>query len=532
VLRTGDRRAWASSGALACLSGGVFLAARLTREPWGCLAGILLPLIVLAIARLSNGRFARLGLVLAVVVLLGATWSERPPPPRPPLPRLDVPAASGPSLILLVVDTLRADAVDPEGELARLARGGVEFRQCVSVAPWTLPAVASLLTGLMPSQHGALTALTPLTEDVSTLAELLRAQGYATAAFTGGAFVGAAHQIDQGFEHFDASAERRLAPFRTHAPLAWRLAKNRYFPLRWLVRWVDESRGFEGVVAAARAWSEERRASGDARPFFLLLHTYQVHDYYIYDPPVDDAVLDGGPGLSQRFANRLSVNPRELSGASQADLEAFQRIYLARVRAVEACLPDLERWTRGVLGEDAVWVITADHGEGFDPARRRVHHGGRLHEDLLRVPLVVRAPGRLPAGRVVEDSVSSVDVLPTALDLLGLPIPSGLAGESLIPALRGERAFPATAFAEERANGFDLVALRRDGWKWIRGLGHRELYRLDRDPLEADPLSGEPPRALRDELEAFPLRFPARKSAEVELDPSTLELLRALGYVR
>src|SRR5206468_9303321 len=113
-----------------------------------------------------------------------------------------------------------------------------------------------------------------------------------------------------------------------------RLAKNRYFPLRWLVRWVDEYRGFDGVVAAAREWGERRVAARDPRPFFLLLHTYQVHDYYLYDPPVDDGELERGPELSARFAGRLSVHPSELLTASQDDLDAFRRIYEGRIRAV------------------------------------------------------------------------------------------------------------------------------------------------------------------------------------------------------
>jgi arylsulfatase A-like enzyme len=533
------RVAWPSAallGMVATLPAGSYLAARITDEPWGHLAGAALPVLALALARASGGRLANSGCVLAPLVLLAATVLERPAPPRPALPPLTVPPATGPSLVLLVIDTLRPDAIDPAGELAAFARQGTDFRQCVGAAPWTLPALSSLLTGLLPSQHGAVSALTPLADDVTTLAELLRANGYATAAFTGGAFVGTGHRLDQGFEHFDALCERRFAPFRTHVPLVWRLAKNRYFPLLWLVRWVDEVRGFEGVLAAARAWGERRRESRDERPFFLLLHTYQVHDYYIYDPQLDDAARRGRPGLSPRFAGRLSVHPSELLAASQADLDVFRALYQGRVRALEAELPELERWVSALAGENVAWMITADHGEGFDAARGRVHHGGRLHEDLLRVPLFLRAKGRFPEGRVVEETVRSVDVLPTALDLLGLAIPAGLAGESLLPALRGQRPFPISAFAEERAHGYELLTLRRDGWKWIRGPGHTELYHLTEDPLETEPLAGEPPSELRDELLSFPAHFPARARTEFELedmlDPATLEQLRALGYVR
>ncbi len=523
-------------GVLAALPAGAYLAARITDEPWGHLAGAGLPLLLLVLGRARGEKLLVLGSALAVLVLLTASVLERPAPPRMTLPPPVVPPAAGPSLVLLVIDTLRADAIDPAGELASFARQGADFRQCVSAAPWTLPAMGSLLTGLLPSQHGALSALTPLAEEVTTLAELLRAHGYATAAFTGGAFVGAGHRLDQGFEHFDAHCERRFAPFRTHVPLVWRLAKNRYFPLLWLVRWVDEVRAFEGVLAAAQTWSERRSEARDGRPFFLLLHTYQVHDYYLYDPPLDDAPRASGPGFSARFAGRLSVHPSELLAASQDDLDGFRARYEGRVRALEARIPELERWVTALGGEDVAWVVTADHGEGFDAARGRVHHGGRLHDDLLRVPLFLRAQGRVPAGRVIEETVRSVDVLPTALDLLGLPVPPGIAGESLLPALRGQRPFPPSAFAEERAHGHALLTLRRDGWKWIRGPGHTELYRLAEDPLEAQPLAGEPPSELQEELLSFPARFPARTPAEFELedllDAATLEHLRALGYVR
>jgi arylsulfatase A-like enzyme len=532
-LPSGRARAWVIAGALATLPAGAYLAARATGEPWIHVAGAATPLFPLLLAHASAKKAASLALAFSSLALLAASWLERPPPPRPRSPPDAAPAAGGPNLVLLVIDTLRADAVDRRGELARFARGGVEFRQCVSAAPWTLPAMGSLLTGLVPSQHGALTERTPLADEVTTLAELLRARGYATAAFTGGAFVGTGHRLDQGFEHFDDACERRFS-LHAHAPLVWRVAKNRYLPLRWLVRWVDEYLGFEGVVDAARAWGERRGRERDERPFFLLLHTYQVHDYYLYDPPGDDAEAAGGSELSHRFARRQSVHPGELSAATQADLDAFRKRYLARVRAVEARLPELDRWVATLAGEDVVWVITADHGEGFDAARGRVHHGGRLHEDLLRVPLVLRARGRLPAGVTVEESVRSVDVVPTVLDLLGAPIPPGLAGESLLPALRGERPFPAAAFAEERAHGAALLAVRRDGWKWIDGPGHGELYRLADDPLEAVRLPGEPPPELRAEFLSFPERFPARPTTVVELEdllePAALEHLRALGY--
>lgn len=505
-----------------------WLAARLTESPWGRIAAAAVPLAWLLFAQrvwpIGVHGVAWLGVVatfVAAQVEPGATRRPSLPPPPPAV-------TPHPSVVLLVIDTLRADAVRPDGALAEFARGGVEFRQCVAAAPWTLPAVSSLLTGLLPSQHGAVSAETALAEDVLTLAERLREQGYATGAFTGGAFVGQAHRLDQGFQVFDSGCERRFAPFGVHPPLVWRIAKNRYLPWRGLVRAVDEQVGLAGVLGAAQAWV----ASSPPGPRFLFLHTYQVHDYYLYDPDLDDEVRATLRPPSSAFRERLSVHPAEFVRASQDDLEYFRGLYLGRVAAVERLFPELVATLAPLVGADALWIVTADHGEGFDAAAGRVHHGGRLHEDLLRVPLFLRAPGRLAAGRVVEDTVRSIDVLPTVLELVGVPPPEGLAGESLLPALRGERPFPSSAFAEERAPGFDLLALRRDGWKAIQTPNRVELYHLTEDPLERLPVPGGPQEELRAALAGFATRYPARERAEIELDSVTLEHLRSLGYVR
>ena len=520
-------RTWNELGFVALLPAGAWLAAHLGADPWLRVAVTGLPLVALALERSSRGRASSVTLAVVPVALLVAAQLESGFPRRAELPDPPAPVEAHPSVVVLVIDTLRADALSPDGALAAFAREGVEFRQCVSAAPWTLPAVSSLLTGLYPSQHGAVGATTALADDVTTLAELLRDAGYATGAFTGGAFVGAAHHLDQGFQVFDSTCERRFEPFVMHTPLVWRLAKNRYWPLPWLVRAVDEFRGLAGVLDAAKTWA----ARAGSRPKLLFLHTYQVHDYYLYDPDVDDEVRARGPAPSAEFAGRATVNPRELAHAAQSDLDYFHALYRQRVAAVEHLFPELVAELTPLVGADAVWVVTADHGEGFDAAHGRVHHGGRLHEDLLRVPLVVRAPGRLAPGRVVEESVRSVDVLPTVLDLVGVALPERGSGESLLPALRGERSFPGSAFSEEHAPGYDLIALRRDGWKVIQSPHQTALFHLAEDPLELAPVSGELPAELRAELTDFPVLHPAHARAGIELDPATHEQLRSLGYV-
>jgi len=182
------------------------------------------------------------------------------------------------------------------------------------------------------------------------------------------------------------------------------------------------------------------------------------------------------------------------------------------------------------VGEDAVWIVTSDHGEGFDVENHRLHHGGRLHEDLLRVPLVLRAPGRLEPGQVVQETVRSIDVLPTALELLGIPAPEGLSGQSLLAPLLGRGTYPEQALAEDRGQERGLVTVRRNGWKWIEGPRGGELYHLSIDPLETAPVTGGPLEELREELRSFCERHPLPERIEAELDSTTLEHLQALGY--
>jgi arylsulfatase A-like enzyme len=515
---------------LSSLPGASLLAGALPATALAVVLAFGLPFAVALLLERLGGAVAertRIALALGAGLLVALPSSlSGGPAPRAPLADATTQAPPrAPDLVLVVVDTLREDALPPGGLLERLGEEGVRFDACLSAAPWTLPSVASLLTSLLPSQHGAVSATRPLPEDVTTLAELLRAHGYATAAFTGGAFVGPAFRLDQGFEHFDADAEQGFRPFRKHVPLVWRIVRNRYAPLRALVRWVDESPGVRGVGAGARAWLRERDRS---RPAFLFVHTYEVHDYYLYHPDPDDDLVAPGP-LSARFAGRLSVHPGELADAAQSDLDVFRAIYDGRVAAVERELELLLAELDREPARPRVLVVVSDHGEGFDAARGRVHHGGRLHDDLLRVPLVLHAPGLLPAGRVAGE-VRTVDLMPTLLELAGAPLPDGLAGRSLVAAARGATDVDGEAWSEERTNGLDAVVLRRRPWKLVRDGGVERAYDLAADPHEERPDAAAPAQLL-ERLRSFSERYPPRAVDEATLDADTRAHLRDLGYV-
>ncbi len=486
-----------------------------------------------AAPRLRPGAARALAVAALAALALPVALFDREPPRRfVPEPARATALPGSPSVVLLLVDTLRADlALAPgaeRGALAMLARDGVRFTEAVSSAPWTLPATSSILTSLYPSQHGAVMVTTSLSDDVLTLAEVFHASGYETAAFTGGGFISPAFGLDQGFELFDPQAEFRFRPFRVHVPLFWRAAKNRYLPLRPLLALVYEFGGLQRTRGEVERWLAER---DPARPFFLLVHTYQVHDYYIYHPEPDDALRSAGERVSATFAGRLSVHPSEIARASQRDLDWFRELYRNRIRFVDDELGRLlGSVRRHVEPQGLVIALTSDHGEGFEARRVRVLHGDRLHDDLLRVPLVLSAPGHIPPGRVVDAQVRTVDLMPTLIELAGLELPAGLAGRSLLPCLAGTEPWPELAFGEVQKDALEQRAVRTAEWKLIEGTQGRESYDLGHDPEESAPQAGVPGR-LAEELGLFERHYPSKPGDSTALDAATRQHLRDLGYI-
>jgi arylsulfatase A-like enzyme len=383
---------------------------------------------------------------------------------RPIVPR------KGHNLVLLVVDTWRADAVGLQGARAatppsprtmpfteQWAAGGVACSEAVAPAPWTAPSIVSLLTGLAPHEHGVVHAeATPrLVAAVTTYAEVLsRAHGYQTAAFTDGPWLhGAAHSLLQGFAEGSSAG---VAPGPDGEP-----AEASGF---WLG-------GAPGILAP---WAE---ALDPQRPFFLFLHTFEAHDPYGPEnqprrtrPSTAEAaqrereilafdvgavptpqeitrvfLLDrlGREALWRAYGPRLPglVTPTLYAGfdpsRDAAVLGEFRRAYDRGLVAVDEGLRRLVAWLegRGLL-EDTLFVLVGDHGEAFGE-HGHVNHGHTLHDEVVHVPLVFRGPAPFDRPRVVADPVALVDVLPTFFDWAGLPALPREDAVSLLPALRG-----------------------------------------------------------------------------------------------
>lgn len=432
-----------------------------------------------------------------------------------------------PNVLLVTLDTVRTDhlslhgyARDTAPSLARVAEQGVRFDLAYAAASSTLPSHATLFTSLPPRAHGVVKNGLPLAADLDTLPERLRARGAQTAAIVSSFVLDRRFGLDQGFDHYEDD---------------FRAGEGSYVPpgRRWRGFDVGESfdRRANFTTDRAIAWLDGAR--DPARPFFLFVHYFDPHDPY--DPPEPwKSRFARAPGAAPSLADALLR--RDLVDAYDGEI-AFTDAEVGRLLAHLAA--------RG-LERDTLVVVTADHGEGLGQ-HGVVGHAVNVYEEAVRVPLVLRWPGRLPAGGVVAEPVDATDVLPTLLELLGLPAAPDDAGRSLACAARGERCLDAehAVFTHRRPyekpaveDGMrvhgELFAVRRGRWKWIEGDldGTRELYDLVEDPHErANVATRESARAeaLSNAIREHRAAHPARATA-AEIAPDDRERLRALGY--
>lgn len=459
------------------------------------------------------------------------------------LPRRD--ASTSPNLILISLDTLRADRVGALGGkggltpcLDRLAENSIRFTRCYSPANFTIPAHGSMMTGLQPAVHGAYR----FGERISirpwpNVAEACGAAGMATAAFTGGGFVDAAFGFDRGFSRYrmlDALMTRRN-PRYTRSPrramFAWNAAVRDSMTLDVVTDWLHEH--------------ADRR-------FFLFFHTYHAHDYAPEEATAKARGLPADAPWPLPLDLPVTEFPKLAPGSPQ--LHHYEALYDATVTevdaAVERLLATLDE--SGALA-DSIVVVTADHGEGFLEHGFLFHTTG-LHDEVVRVPLLVHAPGL--EGRTVDQPVSLIDLAPTLLELAGLTAPAEIQGRSLLPLLRGEEFESRPLLIQDCPQSGEthsaLVLGRFKYLRWMRNTGNaaapsfvvaREaLHDVVADPLEQHDLADAPEhaavleqaRAALDrvlaEVDAEAQRFAARRE-QVDGADVLAELLN-LGYGR
>jgi arylsulfatase A-like enzyme len=463
----------------------------------------------------SSSWWARAGAIVGILTaFLGVALASIPPAP-PDRSR---------SVIILCLDTLRADRLGVLGNpkpltphLDALAREGMVFDQADSTAPWTLPAHASLFSSLLPYDHGARWEHRPLRPSVATLAEHFREAGYRTASFNGGGYVSAYLGLAQGFQLYEEHDENLEG-------------------------------GPERIAAAALRWV---RAAGDA-PYFLFLHSYEVHSPYTHDEMADPANA-GRLGRSFEIKDVAAVQSGALT-LTAAERRYVSGLYDSDVEYADRILGGLLDTLRqeGFL-DRTILVVLSDHGEDLwdHSDLRSPGHGHSLYQELLHVPLFFRAPGLVAAGRHIQTPVSLLDVAPTLLALAGLPPDPDHQGRSLARTLREGVEPPLVPNAAESIEyGPDRFSLRTGNLKIILtplpdqvisgiALPARpvEIFDLDADPGEMHDLSASPPPAAARELERLWKRVervfkPLQDRMERGEIPEQLrEQLRSLGYL-
>lgn len=456
----------------------------------------------------------RVAQVLILVVAVGALAMV---PLRAP--------ARSPNVLIVVVDTLRADRLGAYGNvrgltpfLDELATRGTRFANAYATSSWTCPSVASLLTSRYPSQHHVTSFEGQLGDAEVTLAETLQEHGYTAGGFSANFRLADTHGYAQGFDH-------------------WRsyVTQNKT---------ANKVRG-DRLLRESGEWIARTRSTTQA-PMLVYLQYMEPHTPYMPPEPYLSRFIRQPDGADATVArNKLIAEAPGEKALTAPEIDLLTSLYDGEVAAADAQLRMLfEELERSGFLHDAIVVVTADHGEEFGEHNQFLH-GFTLYNTAIRVPLIITAPG-LAAGRVVDDNVSLLDVAPTVLDLAKLPAATTFEGRSLVPLMTGEPApplhnpvlselEPMHPDIDWRVHSRALISGNRK--LVVKRNGRMSAFALARDPGEIRPYLVLPDdRFNRDLVQALQSmsedlsKNAASEAQRQPIDESTKEKLRALGY--
>lgn len=400
------------------------------------------------------------------------------------------------NVILVSFDALQAAHVGSLGykrnvtpTIDAMAKEGFNFSNNISTASWTVPASMTWFTGVYPCEHGlvnkfavfnppnnVLSNLKKLSPNLLTLAEVLKENGYATGGFTGNAGVSGFFGYDQGFDKYF-------------------FEKGKF--------------GSMGVsIPKALDWLKDN----GKQKFFMFLHGYDIHGQGIPEGGFDYRFVD--KGYDKRFTGSkeeqeaLREEGLEKGAATlrEEDVRFWRAIYDEKIQRTDALFKKfLEEYKKMGLMDKTIFVLTSDHGTEFHE-HKRFDHGFSLYDELIHVPLIIKLP-RIKAGKTIKDQVSSIDVMPTILDLLDVKMPekarNQLRGSSLVPGFKGKPvAKDVYSETDYRQYTYKRSISTKEGWKFIYTLEDksRELYNMHKDPKELNNVVAQEPK-LAYELE-------------------------------
>jgi len=437
-----------------------------------------------------------------------------------------------PNVIIIIIDTARQDYFSCYGynrettpRIDEFAKEAVKFENAIASSPWTLPSIASILTGLWPHRHlagyavkdpdTAQEGMTFLTGSALTLTEILLQNRYQTVGFFQNPFVDPGFGLNRGFETYD------------------------YFPGDNLhIRKADQ------VLRLAVKWLEQYRERG--KPFFMVLHFFDPH--LAYDPPMELAmpfIYQSQSSLKPPFAPSDEELEKIRAGEikySAMDKKFIIGLYEGELSFVDSMVGEFFDYLKEKgLYEKSLIIITADHGEEFWE-HNSFEHGHSLYQELLLVPLLIRFPEKDNGGMVVQERVSLVDLAPSILTYLGIESGVMANGRSFIM-MPGAviKPVPRAMIAELPRLGNPKQALYKERFKLILDTitGKIEIYNLEEDPKETKNLFGEklsyPPEII-DQIRAVTKTIEqmeqAKEQTPAKIDTETQKKLKALGYLK
>jgi len=435
-----------------------------------------------------------------------------------------------PNVVLIIIDTGRQSHFSCYGyhrettpRSDQLAKEGVRFENALAPSPWTLPSIASLLTGLWPHRHLAgypvkdpatqQEGLTYLSESAISIAEVLSQNKYQTVGFFQNPLVDPGFGLNRGFETYD------------------------YFPgdnLR--IRKADQ------VIRLAINWLEKYR--DQRKPFFMVIHLFDPH--LAYDPPAE-FMLPFVYGYQGKMAPPFNPSDQELEKIQRNEIQFndddrkfILGLYNGELGFTDNWVGLFMDYLKGKkIYDQSLIILTADHGEEFWD-HNSFEHGHSLYQELLLVPLIIRFPGGENAGMVVKQRVSLIDIVPSIISYLGIETPFQGTGRSFI-SMPGAVIKPMDrpVIAELNRVGDPLQTIYSGDYKLILNLltGNIEIYNLTEDPRETQNLFGQkqsyPPEII-DQIRGVVaiIQRVDREKKPARIDPEIREKLKALGYLK
>ncbi len=422
-----------------------------------------------------------------------------------------------PNILWIVVDTMRADRLGDEHNLTpyldRLGEKGVVFEAAYSHAPWTLPAMASMLTSLHPKEHGAggrLGKFKTLREGVVTAPAIFSRAGYQTHAIVNVEFLKEKYGVTRDFDRLDTVTYENNV----------------------------EVRIAEETTDAALKFMED---AATEKPFFMFLHYFDVHA--VYDPPQPFRRRHAAPFDKPGGEQRTMFGTREHMMALRADkldltpewIHRASKLYDGEVAYTDAEIGRLlDRMASMGLDDNTLIVFTSDHGEEF-LEHGDFEHGHTVFDELIHIPLVMAGPGVKP-GQRVSQVVRQVDILPTLCEWADVAGARSFTGLSLMDVLRGERARSRKVLSHGNMWGDQPSSAWRDGdWKLIvPAAGSPGLFHISEDPGETRNLASQEPerlKSLQASLEAMESAMASlQPGSDVKLSAEERNILVSMGY--